>query len=150
MPAEIEPPELARMVDFAERGRTNDWSLRAALVRYAQPQPQRVNDILNLLRRIESTLNQRAAILEREGQALWHDLPDDADSSTEHTDVVGVLRAARELDRLGDILAAWAIDPAAGVRPDAEVDTVVGDVARRLESLGIPEEERPPRPRSRG
>ena len=149
MPAEIAPPALARLVDFAERGRTDDWSLRAALVRYAQAQPQRVNDILNLLRRIEGTLDQHAAILEREGEALWHELDDDTVSSPEHAEVVGVLRAARELDRLGDILATWAIDRA-GVRPDAEVDSVVADVAGRLEALGIPEEERPPRPRGRG
>jgi hypothetical protein len=149
VPAEIEPPALARLVDFAERGRTNDWSLRAALVRYAQPQPQRVNDILNLVRRIEWALNQHAAILEREGQALWHELQGDVGSSTEHTDVVEILRAARELDRLGDILAAWAVDRA-GVRPDAEVDSLVADVARRVDALGIPHEERPPRPRTRG
>jgi hypothetical protein len=148
MPAEIKPPALARLVDFAERGRTNDWSLRAALVRYGQPQPQRVNDILNLIRRIDSTLNQYAAILEREGQAVWFELQDDAGSS-EHADVVETLRAARELDRLGDILAAWAVDRA-GVRPDAEVDRVVADVARRVDALGIPQEERPPRPRTRG
>jgi hypothetical protein len=149
VPAQIEPPELARLVDFAERGRTNDWSLRAALVRYAQPQPQRVNDILELVRRIEWALNQHARIIEREGRSLWQQLLDDAGSSPEHAEVVGILRAARELDRLGDILAAWAIDRA-GVRPDAEVDSVVADVAGRLGALGVPHEERPARPRGRG
>jgi hypothetical protein len=146
--AEIEPPALACLVDFAERGRTNDWSLRAALVRYAQAQPQRVNDILNLLRRVEWALNQHAAILEREGPALWQVLQEGV-VSPEHADVVEILRAAGELDRLGDILAAWAVDRA-GVRPDAEVDSVVADVARRVDALGIPHEERPPRPRTRG
>jgi hypothetical protein len=149
VPAEIEPPALARLVDFAECGRTNDWSLRAALVRYAQPQPQRVNDVLNLVRRIDWALDQHAPILGREGQAVWNELQDDVGSSTEHATVVAILRAARELDRLGDVLATWAVDRA-GVRPDAEVDSVVADVARRVDALGIPHEERPPRPRARG
>jgi hypothetical protein len=149
MAADIEPPELARLVDFAERGRTNEWSLRAALVRYAQPQPQRVNDILDLVRRVEWALDQHAAIIGREGHALQQELQDHEVSSPQHASVIEVLRAARELDHLGDILAAWAVDRA-GVRPDSAVDSIVADVARRLDALGIPHEERPPRPRARG
>src|SRR5207237_4749506 len=116
--------------------RTNGWSLRAALVRYAQPRPERVNDILDLVRRIERALDQRAAIIEREGQALWHELQFDVGASAEHAKVVEILRAARALDRLGDILTAWAIDRA-GARPDAEVDSVVAEVAGRVDALGI-------------
>ena len=56
VPADIEPPELARLLDFAERPRTQDWSLRAALVRYAQPRPQSVSDLLDLVRRLEAAL----------------------------------------------------------------------------------------------
>ncbi|HMC72186.1 MAG TPA: hypothetical protein VKJ07_23715 [Mycobacteriales bacterium] len=149
MAADIEPPELARLVDFAERGRTNDWSLRAALVRYAQPQPQRVNDILDLVRRVEWALDQHAAIIGRDGHGLQRELQDDKRSSPQHASVIEVLRTAGQLDHLGDILAAWAVDRA-GVRPDNEVDSIVSDVAHRLDALGIPHEERPPRPRSRG
>jgi hypothetical protein len=150
MPADVEPPALARLLDFAERPRAQDWSLRAALVRYAQPQPQRVNDILDLVRRIEWALGKQAAVLEREGEELWEALEDDAASSPEHlTQVAELLRAAVELDRLGDMLAEWAVD-IAGDPPDAEVDAAIADVAQRLDTLGVPREERPPPPRSRG
>ncbi len=71
MPVELQPPELARLVDYAERPRDDDWSLRAALVRYAQPEPQRVSAILDLVRRLEWALRPHQKLLEREGPALW-------------------------------------------------------------------------------
>ena len=144
MPAEIEPSELARLVDFSERPRTDDWSLRSALVRYAVPQPQRVNDILVHVRRLEWALGKQSKRIEREGPELWHALQSDDDRD----ELVALLRAARELDRLGDVVVAWAVDRA-GPSPDAEVDSVVADVAARLDALGVPYEERPG-PRNRG
>ena len=56
MSASIEPPELAALVDPAERPRAENWSLRAALTRYAQPQPQRASAVIELLRRTEAAL----------------------------------------------------------------------------------------------
>jgi hypothetical protein len=147
MPAEIEPPELARLVDFAERPRTRDWSLRSALVRYAQPEPQRVNDILELVRRVDAALGKSAQKLDRDGPAFWDALEHDRSGPDEY--VVGLLQAARQLDALGELLATWAVDRA-GERPNAEVDRVVADVAKLLEALGVPREERPPGPRNRG
>jgi hypothetical protein len=149
VPTDIEPPALARLLDFAERPRTQDWSLRAALVRYAQPRPQSVSDLLDLVRRLESALRQHAAILQREGDALW----DAVEAGTtpadeEHAQVVALLRVATELDQLGDALASWAVD-ITGERPDATVDAVVEEVGTRLDALGVPHEERPP-PRQRG
>jgi hypothetical protein len=144
VPAEIEPPELARLVDFSERSRTDDWSLRSALVRYAQPQPQRVNDILDLVRRVEWALGKQSKRVERDGAELWAAL----ESGDDGDDLVALLRAARELDGLGDVVVAWAVDRT-GASPDARVDEVVADVVTRLESLGIPHEERPG-PRNRG
>ena len=149
MPADIEPPALARLLDFAERPRTQDWSLRAALVRYAQPRPQSVSDLLDLVRRLEAALGQHAAILQRDGDALWDALEGGTSPSDEqHAQVVALLRVATELDQLGDILAGWAVD-ISGERPDAQVDAVVEDVGTQLEVLGVPHEERPP-PRQRG
>jgi len=147
MPAEIRPPELARLVDFAERPRAREWSLRSALVRYAQPEPQRVNDVLELVRRVDAALGKSTAKLDREGPAFWDALERDGDDSDSY--LVGLLEAARELDALGDALAAWAIDRS-GERPNAEVDRTVAEVARRLDELGVPREERPPGPRNRG
>lgn len=149
MPADIEPPPLARLVDFAERPRLQDWSLRSALVRYAQPQPQRVNDILDLVRRTDWAIGRHAAYIAREGQDLWNALEGGAASTALDAEVDSLLRVAQELDRLGDVLAAWAVDRS-GTSPDAEVDRVVADVARRLDALGVPQQERPPGPRNRG
>ena len=72
-----------------------------------------------------------------------------AAASEELASVVELLRAARELDSLGDVLAAWAVD-ISGDRPDAAVDAVIADVGERLERLGVPREERPRPPRQRG
>jgi len=148
MAAEIEPQALAALVDFAERPRVDDWSLRAALVRYAQPEPQRVNDLLDLVRRTEWALGKQAAVLARDGEDLWAALetgkPSGADAK-----LVDLLRAARELDGLGDVLATWAVDRA-GPQPDDEVDKVIAAVAARLDTLGVPHQERPPGSRNRG
>jgi hypothetical protein len=147
VPNDVEPPELAALLDYAERPRGGDWSLRAALTRYAQPQPQRVGDLLELIRRIEFALPAFRSQLDEDGPDLWQAAQDDA--PTNET-LVGVLRAMVQLDRLGDALTVWAADPATD-RPDDQVDATIADVARRIEELGLPREERqrPPN-RSRG
>jgi hypothetical protein len=149
VPAEIEPPALARLIDFAERPRTHDWSLRAALVRYAQPEPERVNGILELVRRVESALAKHTKLVEREGPDLWNAFETDVAPSEAGTGVIELLRATAALDGLGDVLAAWAVDRA-GVLPNAEVDRVTADVTQRLDALGVPREERARPPRQRG
>ena len=147
MPAELQPPELARLVDYAERPRRDDWSLRAALVRYAQPEPQRVSSILDLVRRIEWALRPHQKLLERDGPALWAAL-DGGDGPTTGPEafVVELLRVTRELDELGDVVAEWAVD-AGPERPDGVVDATITSVARHLDRLGVGREERvrPPR-----
>jgi hypothetical protein len=145
---EIEPPQLARLVDFAERPRVRDWSLRAALVRYAQPEPERVNRIVELVRRIEWALRSHRKTIERAGKEIWSALQGDTGAG-QHAELVALLEAAAELDRLGDILAEWAVD-LAGKRPNAAVDTATEAVARRLDELGVPREEQRPRPSRRG
>jgi hypothetical protein len=144
MPGAINPPELAGIVDFAERPRAEDWSLRAALVRYAQPEPQRASDILEVVRRVEFALAKQNKTLERDGPALLEALDGDDDAP-----LVGLLRTARELDSLGDVLVKWAIDYRKP-RPDKLVDAAVHSVAAQLDEMGVPREERPPGPRNRG
>lgn len=150
MPPELEPPELARLVDFAERPRVGDWSLRSALVRYAQGQPVRVSQVLEQVRRIEFALRPHSKLLDREGPELWRALESGTPPATEPGALVaGLLQAAAALDQLADRLATWAVDWR-GERPDAEVDAVVSDVAQRLDALGVAREEQqgPPRQRS--
>jgi len=144
VPAEIEPPELGRLVDYAERPRTDDWSLRSALVLYALPQPQRVNDILVQVRRVDRALGKQSKRLDREGTELWSALQ----SGDDGDELVALLQAARELDELGDSVVAWAVDRTRE-SPDAQVDMVVADVGARLDALGVPYDERPG-PRNRG
>jgi hypothetical protein len=143
---EVDPVELARLIDTSERPRVHDWSFRAALTRYAQPQPQRASDVIELLRRIESALRPHGKLFEQEGAAIWDAVSSNSTASDVDSFVVESLRALRELDRLGDVLAEWAVDRQ-GERPDATVDAIVAEVARRLEGLGIPHGERQRRPR---
>lgn len=160
---EVQPAELARLLDLAERPRHDGWSLRAALTRYAQPQPQRASDVIELVRRIEFAVRPHMELLQRDGPALWAAATtDDADDTTDAADaadtaarvddaqpfVVELLRAMVQLDGLGDALATWAHDRKPE-RPDVLVDTVTAEVARRLERLGVAREERPPRPSGR-
>lgn len=128
-------PDLAALVDLSERPRIHDWSLRAALTRYAQPEPKRVGDLLELVRRIDFVLRPQLKAIERGGAR-----PAGFD---------GLVAAAAEVDRLGDVLAAWAVDPSTE-RPDAAVDAVISDVTRRLDELGVPQEARQRPARSRG
>ena len=148
MPAEIEPVELARVVDFAERSRAGDWSLRSALVRYAEGQPVRVSHLIEQVRRTEAALHALGKVLEQRGAALWAAV-EGGEVSAEDRKVVDLLRAAVELDRLGDSLATWA-DDRTGYRPDDDVDAVTSDVRTRLDALGVPREEPPPRRSGRG
>jgi hypothetical protein len=148
MVAEVEPAELAALLDTAERPRVNNWSLRAALTRYAQPQPQRASDVIELLRRIEAAIRPHAKRLEHEGDVLWQAVQSNDGSADADAFVVAMLRALVDLDRLGDALAEWAVERS-GERPDASVDAVVADLTARLEALGVQREERPP-PSRRG
>ena len=143
MTAAPEPAELAALVDAAERPRAGNWSLRAALTRYAQPQPQRASAVIELLRRIEAALKPHTKRLEREGPAVWAEVTGEAPATDEH--LVGLLHALAEVDRLGDVVATWAVDRA-GERPDGLVDEVVAGVTARLEAMGVEREERPARP----
>lgn len=148
MAAELQPIELARVVDFAERPRMGDWSLRSALVRYAEGQPERVSRVLEQVRRVDAALHPFNKVLEKRGTELWRTLhggggaPDDAP-------VLDLLRVAAELDGLGDVLAAWA-DDRTRPRPDDTVDATTSAAAQRLDDLGVPREQPTPRRSGRG
>jgi hypothetical protein len=137
---DIQPPELASLLDFAERPRHGGWSLRAALTRYAQGQPRRVGDLLQLVRRIEAALAKESKSL---GPDVWARLADGSDDQ-----LVGVLRCAQAIDAAGDALAVWAADPWEVEKPHAQVDEAIASVTASLDALGIPEEGPPDRPPS--
>jgi hypothetical protein len=150
MPAELEPPALSQLVAFAERSRVGDWSLRSALVRYAQGQPQRVSDLLEVVRRIEAALHAHDKVLGRRGPVIWSAVEEGSPLADPTEEVVrGLLRTIVPIDEAADALAAWAVDRS-GQRPDDLVDAVTAEATRRLDALGVPREERtgpPPRRR---
>lgn len=151
VPADVEPPELARLIDYAERPRAHDWSLRSALTRYAQGQPQRASDLLELVRRIEFAVGPHLQSIGADGSALWRELQG-GDPAGADEPLLGLLGGMVDLDRLGDVLAEWAGDPVGptGERPDDVVDAVTAEVAARLDQLGVPHEPRQRPPRQRG
>ena len=134
MPAEIQPVELARVVDFAERSRVGDWSLRSALVRYAEGQPVRVSHAAGAgAAHSRRRFHALGKVLEKRGAELWARSTVATSRTPTTRRIVDLLRAAIELDRLGDALAAWA-DDRTGSRPDDTVDAVDhrrGRAARR-------------------
>jgi hypothetical protein len=150
VPVDVEPPELGLLIDFAERPRAGDWSLRSGLVRYAQPEPERVNQILELVRRVEGALRAQGKVIQSDGPDLWAVLEAGTSQSRgSRAGVIELLEATVELDRLGDAIAEWAVDPYV-TPPDAEVDAITDDVTRRLDALGVPREERARPPRRQG
>jgi hypothetical protein len=148
VPAELTPPELALLVDFSERSRANDWSLRSALVRYAQPHPERVEALLDLTRRLEFAIGKHSKVLAKHGDDVWLALQSGGDADADIKDVVELLQVARTIDALGDVLATWAGDRS-GPQPDAAVDALIAQAASELDALGVPHEEGQ-RPRGRG
>lgn len=152
MPVEIQPPELAELLDVAERPRTGGWSLRSALVRYAEGNPVRVSQVIELVRRIEAGLHPHAKQLAADGPALWAAATTSATvDGSAAAQAVGLLQVSRQLDELAEALAAWADDRHGAERPDAAVDATVADIGARLDDLGIPREDpEQRRPRSRG
>jgi hypothetical protein len=76
-------PDGPRLVDYAESSREGDWSLRSALVRVAQPEPERAGAVLALIRRTDGALKphrrrlERAAVPSHPAIGLAADLPGD-------------------------------------------------------------------------
>lgn len=147
--------DLSAIVEYAERPRVGEWSLRSALVRYAQPEPTRAGAVLELVRRTDGALKAHAKVLERSPHLLSVARASSENSSVPAVDgsehvgeeertAVGVLVAALALDHLGDVLATWAASRSDD-RPDREVDDVARRVFVMLGDLHVARETRPPR-----
>lgn len=106
-----------RLLSYAESPRVDDWSLRGALVRYAQPRPTRASAVLELVRRTDAALKPFGRALERTlaptlpGLSPADFTPDglDADRPTRidarSTDLARVL--AHHADALDGVVAAY-------------------------------------------
>ena len=62
-PVEAQPEQS--LVNYAESSRVGDWTMRSALVRFAQPEPVRASSLLELVRRLDTVLHHVARSLER-------------------------------------------------------------------------------------
>lgn len=185
-------PSAPLLVDYAESSRDGDWSLRSALVRFAQPEPTRAGAVLELVRRTDGALKPHRRRLEKTpvpahpglgsdafvdgddgvvlvAEALVADaraadlarvlvrLPDGAAVVSAYADVTGLgdddlaaaelLAVAVELDELARALVAWAVVHD-GPPPVAVVDERAAVAFSRLQQLGVPREDGPPRPPS--
>lgn len=113
---------------MAERPRHDGWSLRSALVRFAQLDPTGASATLEVVRRVDRALAEHRRVIER-GDAV----PEAA---------VPVLAVAAGLDELADELAAWAVRRSL---PPPEIAPAVTRLYRALDEIGVPREDRPPR-----
>lgn len=127
--------EAAQLADYAERPRDGAWSLRSALVRYAQQAPVASSAVLELVRRTDAALAPHRRELERTQVAAMGSAGA----------VLDLLTVAVVLDELGDVLAVWARDRAPADPPTALVDELASQAFTRLAELGVPRETRPPR-----
>jgi hypothetical protein len=112
-------PDLP-LAEFADAPRSGDWSLRSALVRFAQPEPTRAGAVLELVRRTEGALKHA---------------DDDA--------VAALAPVVDELDAIAEALVAWAADRH-GPPPVEAVEHHGTRAHARLEALGVPRESGPP------
>jgi hypothetical protein len=138
--APLEPPALDALVDLAERSRVDDWSLRSALCRYAQPEPARVATVLSLVRRWDTAVHEHLRVLRSDGDRLFAAAEGDATPAGDDAPIVELLRVGFDLDRLGDVAAAWAHDRS-GPDPGPALDEGAATVAAAFERLGVPAEE---------
>ena len=140
------------LIDYAEAERAGGWSLRSALVRYAQPEPVRAGAVLELIRRLDAALAPHRSKIEKPGagQLLdeqarqWKREPFAAGDAA-----VPLLGVAIELDELADEFVAWALD-ITQPRPTDAVDQRCRRIAGLLDELGVPTESRDPSEWPRG
>jgi hypothetical protein len=153
MPPKV-TPALAELLDLPDKARPTGWSLAASLTRYAQPQAELVGRVWLELRRVLWVLNAGVASLEAEGpellaraEAEWDAEPA---SIQDHDQLLVVaLRAALQLDELGDVLSEWA-QHGGDDRPDAEVEQRVEAIKALLDECGVVHEPSVMPPGARG
>jgi hypothetical protein len=154
-------PSAPLLVDYAESGRDGDWSLRSALVRFAQPEPVRAGAVLELVRRTDGALKAHRRRLETAPVPTHPDLgPDcfaagDGGVALAAQAVVADARAAdlgRVLARLPDgtaVVTAYAEATGLGDDDRAAADLLavaveLDDLARSLVAWAVVHDGPPP------
>lgn len=122
-------PDGPHLVDHAESSRVGDWSLRSALVRFAQPEPTRASALLELVRRTDGALRPHRRRLESTAVPTLPSL-----DATSFVEVDGAVAVA------GD---GWVADARAAdlARVSARVPEGDAVVAAYAAAEGVPAEE---------
>lgn len=131
---DIAEPDLDHaLANYGERPRTDDWSMRAALTRFAQPHPVRSARVLTLLRRLDATLRPIVKPLEKHAVTCDRALTAqglDGPPISPYADVavadLARLRADESVDFLG-LLAAY----------EASSDTLDAEARNAVALLGV-------------
>lgn len=124
---------LAQLAGFDEAPGSAGWTLRSALVRFAQPEPDRASAVLEVVRRIDAALLRAAR---------------DAGADDGGRAEIAIRSAVEELGALGAALATWASSPS-GPSPSATIDRVTREVMKLLDEAGVERESRDGQRRSR-
>ena len=74
------------LLNYAECARADDWSLRSALMRMAQPEPERVARVLSSVRRLDAVLHHVGRMLLKQSVVCDRDLDADLGISTPYPD----------------------------------------------------------------
>lgn len=151
-PAEPQP-ELS-LLNYAESPRVGDWTMRSALMRFAQPQAERAGAVLELVRRLDAVLHHVARPLERHtvtcDRALSLPLVDEPAAPYPDTRTADLARAAQaEPDGFGTVLAAYSgvspLDPDEhAALPLLGVALLFDGLAERLAAWAHDWSDRPP------
>lgn len=143
------------LANYAESARVDDWTLRSALVRFAQPEPTRASVVLHLVRRLDAALQpavtaiakrpalaEMARIVHTDPEALVpvvEGYEERIELSDAERGAIALLSVAWEFDALAVSLTEWAVE-AAPPPPLGLIDASCAEVKARLDALGVPEE----------
>lgn len=116
-----------RLVDYAESSRAGDWSLRSALVRFAQPEPTRAGAVLELIRRTDGALKPHRRRLEAASAPSHPSLGPDLFVDDGSGRLTVATPAARVLDAPAADLARATLRLADGAAIVATYTAIAGD-----------------------
>lgn len=155
----MEIDETNSIINYAEAPRHQNWTMRSALVRLAQPHPLRSEAVLQLVRRLDAALKPFVRDLQKfpiessrsipGGVANVIDVrvvdlvdsPDTVELTSSERDALHLVGLAIELDGLATTLTGWASQGSADP-PVSEIDQTCARVLRSMNDLSVPEEPR--------
>lgn len=134
-----EPDPIVSILNYAEMGRTGDWSLRSAMVRLALPEPMIVVEVANHIRRLDTVLHHVATPLAK--QTVWCDrsislanIDGDPLDPYPDTRIADVARLAVSAGTVGDVVVEAYVGEVELTQEERVALPLIG-VALQLDSL---------------